>query len=103
MTPTQATSARADALFASALERSDDPTPVEVRAAVSASLRRHGVGECAARVAYEFGEHPMEAVTRMSWVLAQVRSAYQGDDAATSTLDDRRSTTYAATRLGPIR
>jgi hypothetical protein len=82
MTSTQASSACADALFASALQRSDDPTLVEVRAAVSASLRRYGVRGCAGHVAYEFGEHPIEAVTRMSWVLAQVRSAYAHTPAA---------------------
>jgi hypothetical protein len=84
MMSTKASSARADALFASALQCSDDPTLVEVRAAISASLRRYGVRGCAAHVAYEFGEHPLEAVTRMSWVLAQVRSAYAPTPAATA-------------------
>jgi len=76
MTPSEVSSLRAEALFASALQRSDDPTPTQVRDAVSASLRCHGPLGCAARVAEEFGEHPTEAVGRMSWVLAELRSAY---------------------------
>jgi len=76
MTPSELSSLRAEALFASALQRSDHPTPTQVRAAVLASLRCYGARSCAARVAEEFGEHPTEAVGRMSWVLAELRSAY---------------------------
>jgi hypothetical protein len=76
MMPSDASAARAEALFISALQQTDEPTPSQVRAAVAASLLRHGIRECAARVAQEFGEHPLEAVARMSWVLAALRSAY---------------------------
>jgi len=73
---TELVSLRAEALFASDLQRSDTPTPERVRAAVSASLRRLGARECAAMVAQQFGEHPVESVWRMSWVLEVLRTAY---------------------------
>lgn len=68
---------RAEALFASALQASQTPSPVQVRAAVTGALRRFGVQGCAARVATEFGEHPEPAVARMGWALEMIRSAYQ--------------------------
>ncbi|GAB3145939.1 hypothetical protein GCM10027290_26660 [Micromonospora sonneratiae] len=67
---------RAEALFASMLQRSDVPSPAQVRAAVGATLRRYGVRGCAARVAQEYGDHPAGAVQRMCWVLAELRAAY---------------------------
>ena len=69
-------SARAEALFASTLQRSDDPTPTQIRAAISTTIRNDGLKACAASVAQEYGEHPIEAVARMSWVLAELRMAY---------------------------
>ena len=77
MTPSQAMSARAEALFVSVVQFSDEPTAGEVRDAVARSLRKYGVCGCAAGVAQEFGEHPIEAVARMSRVLAAVRSVYR--------------------------
>ncbi|MGI5246803.1 hypothetical protein [Dactylosporangium sp. CA-139066] len=68
---------RAEALFASALQPSQDATPVQVRAAVTGTLRRYGVNGCAGRVAGEFGEYPETAAARMGWALQMVRSAYQ--------------------------
>jgi hypothetical protein len=65
---------RAEALFASSLQRSDHPTPGQVRAAVAASLHRFGPGECASHLAQEYGDHPAEAAMRMSWALTQVAS-----------------------------
>ncbi|MFI5906125.1 hypothetical protein [Dactylosporangium sp. NPDC051541] len=67
---------RAEALFASSLQASQEPTSLQVRAAVTASLRRYGVDGCTARVAGEFGEYPESAARRMSWALEMVRSAY---------------------------
>nr|BFE63863.1 hypothetical protein GCM10020063_083890 [Dactylosporangium thailandense] len=69
--------ARAEALFASALQASQEPTPLQVRAAVTTTLRRYGVNGCAARVAGEFGEYPETAARRMSWALEMVREAYE--------------------------
>jgi hypothetical protein len=64
--------ARADALFASALQRSDAPSAVQVRQAIAAAVRAFDVRGCAARVAQAYGEHPETAVLRMRWARAAV-------------------------------
>ena len=66
----------AEALFASSLQSSGQASPEQVRIAVAATLRRLGIRGCAAQMAGEFGDHPDTAVTRMSWALATIRSAY---------------------------
>jgi hypothetical protein len=58
---------RADALFVSTLQRSDEPTAGQVQRAVTAAVRTFGSRGCAERVAQEFGDHPETAVTRMRW------------------------------------
>ena len=58
---------RADALFASPLQRSGDPSAWQVRQAIAAAVAAYGGPGCAARVAQSFGEHPETAVTRMRW------------------------------------
>ena len=58
---------RAEALFASHLQASDQASPEVVDDTVATLLRRDGPCECAARMAYEFGEHPDTAVRRMRW------------------------------------
>jgi len=66
---------RADALFVSAVQRSDEPGPVQVRQAVAAAVCRFGPRGCAERVAQEFGDHPEIAAARMRWArwrIAQV-------------------------------
>jgi hypothetical protein len=67
--------ARADALFASSLQRSDEPTPAQVHQAVAAALAAFGIRGCAARVAQAYGEHPETAVLRMRWARATVAHA----------------------------
>ncbi|WP_035856146.1 MULTISPECIES: hypothetical protein [Cryptosporangium] len=60
----------AEALFASALQPSDRPTPEQVRAAIAGALLTCGGADgCAARLAAEFGEHPEIAVLRMQWAI----------------------------------
>jgi hypothetical protein len=68
---------RAEALFASGLQASQAPSPLEVRSAVTTTLRRLGVKGCSARVAGEFGDYPETAVARMGWALEMIRSAYE--------------------------
>jgi hypothetical protein len=68
-------STRADALFASALQRSDQPGPGQVRQAIAAAVTAYGGSGCAARVAQAFGEHPETAVTRMRWARTMVACA----------------------------
>jgi len=59
--------ARADALFVSALQRSEELSTGQVRQAVAAAVREFGSRGCAERVAQEFGDHPDTAVARMRW------------------------------------
>jgi hypothetical protein len=69
---------RADALFASALQRSDEPSAAQVNQAIAAAVRAFGTRGCAARVAQAYGEHPETAVMRMRWVRATVTGAFEG-------------------------
>jgi hypothetical protein len=69
---------RADALFVSALQRSDEPGAGQVRQAVTAAVRAFGRAGCAGRVAQEFGDHPETAVIRMRWARAVAREAFTG-------------------------
>ena len=67
---------RAEALFASYLQTSQQPDVEEVREAVTDTLRRLGNQGCLAHVATEFGEHPDTAVVRMCWALKMIRGSY---------------------------
>ena len=60
----------ADALFASVLQRSDNPSAGQVRKAIATALRAFGGLGCVQRVAQEFGDHPEAAVDRMRWARA---------------------------------
>jgi cyanophycinase-like exopeptidase len=64
--------ARADALFASTLQRTDEPSAEQVVQAIAAAIRVFGASGCAARVAQAYGEHPETAVLRMRWARAAV-------------------------------
>ena len=65
-----------EALFASDVQPSDAPTTEAVRQAVTRTIVRFGTDGCAARVAAEFGDHPENAVRRMSWVRERVHASY---------------------------
>jgi hypothetical protein len=69
--------ARADALFASALQRSDEPSAAQVDRAIAAAVRAFGTRGCAARVAQAYGEHPETAAARMRWARAAVTGAFE--------------------------
>jgi hypothetical protein len=73
---------RAQALFASALQPSQYPSPGEVRRAVTTALQRLGVRGCAGQLAGEFGDHPDTAAARMVWALATIRAVYSTPSAA---------------------
>ena len=73
--------ARAGALFASPLQRTDEPSPRQVRQAIATAIDAHGVRGCAARVAQAYGQHPETALTRMRWALTAVASAFGGSPA----------------------
>jgi hypothetical protein len=70
--------ARADALFVSALQRSEEPSPTQVRQAIAAAIREFGARGCAARVAQAYGDHPETAVPRMRWARTIVAGYGEG-------------------------
>ena len=70
--------ARADALFASALQRSDRPSAAQVHQAIASTVAAFGIRGCAARVAQAYGEHPETAVLRMRWARAAVTGTSGG-------------------------
>ena len=61
-----------DALFASAVQRSDEPSVSQIRRAITVALNTYGGAGCAGRVAEEFGDHPETAAARMRWAHAAV-------------------------------
>ena len=67
MTRLNVIDARCEALFASGLQCSDEPTAQEVTAAISRAVRELGTRGCAARMAQEFGDYPEAACERMRW------------------------------------
>jgi hypothetical protein len=72
-----------DALFASGLQRCDEPSADQVRQAVATAVREFGQLGCAALVAQEFGDHPETAVIRMRWARAVAGAAFgQADQLA---------------------
>jgi hypothetical protein len=72
MNPRSVHALQADALFASALQRSDELSLSQIRRAVAAALRGYGAAGCAGRVAQEFGDHPETAAVRMRWARTAV-------------------------------
>jgi hypothetical protein len=70
------TVARCEALFASALQPSDQPDPAQVQVAIMAMVRQYGSRGCAAWVAQEFGDHPDTAPARMRWASALVAATF---------------------------
>ncbi len=69
-----------EALFASHMQPSDDPTPKLVHRAITETIVRFGTDTCAALVAVEFGDHPDTAVNRMTWARQAVRASYPSPD-----------------------
>jgi hypothetical protein len=70
--------ARADALFASPVQRSDEPSPAQVHQAIATALATFGIQGCAVRVAQAYGDHPETAVLRMRWARATVTGTSGG-------------------------
>ena len=67
---------RADALFVSSLQRSDQPSTGQVRQAVAAAVGQFGGRGCIGLVAQEFGDHPDLAAARMRWALRLAARAF---------------------------
>jgi hypothetical protein len=72
MYPCSIRTLQADALFASALQRSDVLSTSQIRRAIAAALDGYSAPGCAGRVAQEFGDHPETAAVRMRWARATV-------------------------------
>lgn len=70
------TATRAGALFASVLQRSDRPSPGQVRKTIASVVRAHGSQGCAELAAQEFGDHPETAAERMCWARAVVGDVF---------------------------
>ena len=68
--------ARAEALFALALQPSGQPSAAQVQQAIAAAVRAFGTRGCAGQVAQAYSEHPETAVVRMRWARAAATAAY---------------------------
>jgi hypothetical protein len=66
----------ADALFVSALQRSDELSAGQIRQAIAAAVGAFGGLGCAERVAQEFGDHPETAAARMRWARSLAGQAF---------------------------
>jgi len=82
---------RADALFVSSLQRSDDPSAAQVQHAIATAVREFGGQGCAGRVAQEFGDHPEAAVARMRWARGLASEAFGETAEEPSARQDARS------------
>jgi len=67
-----------EALFASALQRSDAVTSEAVADAINRTMGQLGPGGCASLMAEEFGEHPEAARDRMRWARQLVSELFCG-------------------------
>jgi len=67
---------RSEALFASTLQPSEEPTVAQVRREIKRAVRHLGVCGCAARMAQEFGDHPSCAAARMHWARGLVTDIF---------------------------
>jgi hypothetical protein len=81
---------RSEALFASALPSSCEPTAAQVRAELARTVRSLGVRGCAARMAQEFGDAPEAAVARMRWARRVVAEVFAAPAARTPAHHHRR-------------
>ena len=80
------TDVRAEALFVSALQPSDEPTDEQVRTAIAQTIRHLGSRGCAARMAQEFGDAPYTAIGRMRWARQLVTDIFTAHPAAAPVL-----------------
>jgi hypothetical protein len=69
---------RADALFASTLQPSAEPSVMQIRQAIAEAIGRYGGHGCSARVAQAYGDHPETAATRMRWARTEVTVTFGG-------------------------
>ena len=88
---------QADALFASALQRSDELSVSQIRQAIASALGGYGAAGCAGRVAQEFGDHPETAAARMRWARTAV-AVLEGQSVACTSASGRSAAGLSAIR-----
>jgi hypothetical protein len=76
---------RCEALFASALQRSDELTAEAVSEAIRQTAQELGPSGCAGRMAQEFGDHPEAASERTRWARQLIGDLPGGPPAAPRT------------------
>ena len=81
--------ARCEALFASWLQPSDNPTVGMIAAAIRSAVQRFGPPGCTKRLDQEFGVHPDAAAWRMRW--ARQLAALNAASASAPPMTARRS------------
>jgi hypothetical protein len=69
---------RADALFASTLQPSAEPSVMQIRQAIAEAIGQYGGRGCSSRVAQAYGDHPDTAATRMRWARTTVTATFGG-------------------------
>jgi hypothetical protein len=67
---------RSEALFVSAVQRTENPSAGQIQRAIAQAVRAFGSRGCAAMVAQEFGDHPETAILRMRWARQVVDAAF---------------------------
>ena len=67
---------RADALFASTMQRRDDCSADQIRLVIAQTIKTYGGQGCAGRVAQEYGDHPETSAARMRWARAAADRAF---------------------------
>jgi hypothetical protein len=68
---------RAEMLFCSCVQPSDQPTRTQIVESIAAVARTLGCRSCAETLAQEFGEHPEAAAVRMRWARTVVADTYR--------------------------
>lgn len=96
---------RADALFASTMQRCDNCSAGQIRLVIAQTIKAYGSQGCAGRVAQEYGDHPETSVARMRWARAAADRAFATVDPKLSWLPagktrSRRSVTVGGKRNG---
>lgn len=102
MTALDVPAVRAEALFCSAVQPSDQPGAVQVRESIAAMIRRHGSHGCACLVAREFGDHPDTAAARMAWARHMVAVVYPPRHRHTRRFDWCQRCWYTPERVAAI-
>ena len=92
---------RSEALFASTLQPSDEPSGAQVRGEILRTVRHLGACGCAARMAQEFGDAPSCAAARMRWARRLVADTFTTPPARTPARTRRTIRSTGSTSSAP--